>query len=134
MLMGIEKKEITRKLPSIIKFADIGNFIDASLFTYSSGMKLRLGFATAAFTDPSIIVIDENISVGDYGFRQKIWKWINNFIKSGNTVILATHEEDLINTFCNRIIELKNGIVVHSGKNFSKVKKTLKNKKNKGNK
>lgn len=114
MLLGLNRNQIKKRINSIIRFADIRQFIDAPLFTYSSGMVLRLGFAIAVHAKPSVIIIDENITVGDAQFRKKIWKWIDGFIKKGNTLILASHEMSIINALCTRIIKLDKGSIVGS--------------------
>ena len=116
MLIGMSRNDIEKNLQKIIKFAGIGRFIDTSVFTYSSGMKLRLGFAIAAYSNPTIIAIDENVSVGDYKFRKKIWRWIDSFIKKGHTLILASHEMSIINSLCTRIVKLDKGMIIGSKK------------------
>ena len=79
MLLGLRKNEIDHKLKNIIKFADIGQFIDAPLFTYSEGMKLRLGFSVAVKADPDILLLDEGFSVGDTDFQNKSHAKIQGF-------------------------------------------------------
>lgn len=116
MLIGMKEKEIDSKLNDIIEFADIGKFINAQLFTYSSGMKLRLGFSIAIHSDPDILVLDENISVGDLNFNQKVTKKINNLINGNNTLIIASHLLNFIESSCDRAILIKNGKIVKSGK------------------
>ena len=77
-------------------------------------MMLRLGFAVAAFSNPSIIIVDETINVGDAQFQKKIWAWMDKFIKKGNTFILTSHSDLLINSVCSRIINLSYGIITKS--------------------
>lgn len=104
MLLGMSKEEISSKLKSIISFADIGDFINTPLFTYSQGMKLRLGFSVAIHSDPEIFILDENISVGDKDFSNNSNIKINEMIKKGKTIIVASHDLDFIETTCKRVI------------------------------
>lgn len=114
ILLGMKNEEIKKETLNIIEFADIKQFIDAPLYTYSSGMMLRLGFAVAAYSNPSIIIVDETINVGDSQFQKKIWAWVDKFIKNGNTFILTSHSDLLINSVCSRIINLNYGIITKS--------------------
>jgi len=114
ILLGMKNEEIKKETLNIIEFADIKQFIDAPLYTYSSGMMLRLGFAVAAYSNPSIIIVDETINVGDSQFQKKIWAWMDKFIKNGNTFILTSHSDLLINSVCSRIINLNYGIITKS--------------------
>lgn len=126
MLLGMKRSELDRKLSCIIDFADIGKFIDVPLFTYSEGMKLRLGFSVAIHSDPDILLLDENISVGDRDFSEKAWAWINRFAKSKKTLIFASHHLDMIKAFCNRIVLLEKGTIIKSGSYNAVVDKYLK--------
>jgi len=109
MLLGMTKHEIEKELRSIIEFTDIGQFIDVPLFTYSFGMKLRLGFAVAIHSNPDILMLDEGLSVGDAKFRRKSQAVLKRLISSGRTFILATHAVDFIHEHCDRIITLNRG-------------------------
>lgn len=115
MLLGMSKYDITKKLDYIIRFADIKQFIDAPLFTYSEGMKLRLGFAIAVHADPEILILDEGFSVGDKNFQIKANSKIKEFSKRKKTIIIVTHLLEIIfkimNGKLNRIIHLKKGCV-----------------------
>jgi ABC-type polysaccharide/polyol phosphate transport system ATPase subunit len=121
-LLGLSKKEIDRKLQNIISFADIGKFIDASLFTYSSGMVLRLAFSIAIHTNPDILVLDENLTVGDKEFRVKSFKKIQEFMGFGKTIIVASHEMWLIRELCSKVIQLDNGKIAKFGKTENMIK------------
>lgn len=109
MLLGLTKKEIDEKLPSIIEFADIRQFIDTPLFTYSEGMKLRLGYAIAVSSNPDILIFDEGISAGDENFRKKSLAKTQEFFKQGKTIIIASHWMEFIKQNCKRIIEFERG-------------------------
>lgn len=109
-LLGMSRNEIQSKLHEIIAFSGIGKFIDVPLFTYSTGMKLRLGFSIAAHSDPDLLIIDEAIAVGDNKFQKKIKRMIKQFFKKGKAVVIASHWLDFIKDNCDRVI------VVHEGK------------------
>lgn len=115
MLLGMKREEIDRKLKKIIAFADIGQFIDAPLFTYSSGMKLRLGFAVAVHADPDILILDEGLSVGDADFQKKSQYAIKKFFKKGKTILVATHIIEFIKRNCHRVLDVQRGAVVKNG-------------------
>ena len=109
MLLGMGKEETEKKFAKIVKFADIGQFIDAPLYTYSAGMKLRLGFSIAVHTNPDILILDEIMSVGDQAFREKSYKKIQDFFKLGKTIILASHNLEAIKKNCRRVLWLEEG-------------------------
>lgn len=115
MILGMKKKEIEAKMDSIIKFADIKQFIDVPVFTYSEGMKLRLGFAVAVHADPDILVLDENISAGDADFKEKSSRKIREFSRQSKTIILVSHSLDLIRSYCDKVSLLSLGILVKTG-------------------
>jgi ABC-type polysaccharide/polyol phosphate transport system ATPase subunit len=113
MLLGMSKKEINRKLYSIIQFADIKQFIDAPLYTYSLGMKLRLGFSIAIYSDPAILIFDEAIGVGDADFRKKSHKAINDISqKQGVTIVIAMQFYDYLKENTNKIVWLDHGEII----------------------
>lgn len=115
LLIGMSAKEIQKKMNQIIKFANIGKFIYAPLHTYSSGMQLRLGFSIAIHSNPDILVLDENISVGDEKFKIKANKKIQSLFKKNKTVIMVSHWLNFLNENCNRIIWLEKGKVKKDG-------------------
>lgn len=115
MLLGMTKGEISAKLGHIIDFADIRQFIDTPVYTYSEGMKLRLGFSVVVHTDPDILVLDENIGVGDKNFRVKSQRVIENMIKKDKTFILVSHELEFIRMYCNRVIVIDQGKIIKDG-------------------
>jgi len=114
LLLGMSKKNIDHKIKSIITFADVRQFIDAPLFTYSQGMKLRLGFSVAIHSDPDIIILDEGIGVGDDKFRTKTRKKIVDLFKSHKTVLVASHWLDFIKQNCTRIVTMENGKIIRN--------------------
>lgn len=115
LLLGMSRREIQSKLKSIIRFADIHRYIDVPLYTYSSGMKMRLGFSIAAHTKPDILVLDEGMSVGDERFRHKSYQKIQQLIREGVTLILVSHVMEHIRQDVQRIILLEEGTVMHDG-------------------
>ncbi len=114
-LLGISDKEMAVLEGNIIEFADLGEYIDQPVRTYSSGMKMRLGFAINININPDILVIDEALSVGDNNFKKKCKSKVNEVIKSGVTVLFVSHSVDLIRDTCSRAIYLKDGLVHFDG-------------------
>ena len=105
----MKKKEIRDKLKDIIEFADIGRFIDVPLYTYSQGMKLRLGFAVSVLADPDILVLDENMSAGDDNFRKKSQAKMHSFFKQGKTIVIVSHWIDYVRKNCERVLNVNSG-------------------------
>lgn len=114
-LLGLEKSEISEIENSIIEFAALGEYIDQPVRTYSSGMKMRLGFAININIKPDILVIDEALSVGDADFKKKCNNKIKELIGSGVTVLFVSHSNSSIKDTCNRAIYLKGGKVEYDG-------------------
>ena len=108
-LLGRSRKEIDRLLPSIIEFSEIGDFIDAPIRTYSTGMVARLGFAVATSTRPEVLLVDEVLSVGDAAFQQKCLDRMYAFQEQGTTIVLVSHSMAAIESFCSRALWLQDG-------------------------
>lgn len=104
LIIGMSKKEIEEKFQDIIDFADIGQFIDAPLYTYSEGMKLRLGFSIAVSADPDILILDESISVGDQNFQKKTSAKIEEFFQAGKTILVVSHWIEFLEKHCERFV------------------------------
>lgn len=113
-IMGFTRAEIEKKMPEIIAFADIGDFIYQPVKTYSSGMYVRLAFAIAIHVDPDILIIDEALSVGDIRFQRKCFRKIEEFKKT-KTFILVSHDLSSITKFCDRAIWLNEGELKSEG-------------------
>ena len=109
ILLGMTKVEILSRLDQILAFAELGEFIDQPIRTYSSGMMARLGFSVAIHTDPEILLVDEILAVGDENFQQKCFAKMNEFKERGITIILISHDRTTMERFCDRIIEIKDG-------------------------
>lgn len=114
-VLGLKRKEINQHIDSIIDFTDIGDFIDASVRTYSQGMYLRLGFAIAVHVNPEILIIDEVLAVGDEVFQGKCLNKIEEFKKEGRTIIFVTHNLNLARQLCNRIFFMDKGSIICNG-------------------
>lgn len=114
-ILGLSRSRIREVFDSIIDFAGIEKFVDSPVRTFSSGMKVRLGFAIAAHVDPDILLIDEVLAVGDLEFRRKCLKFVRNFAKNGGSSILVTHNLNQILSSCDRAILLENGKVAADG-------------------
>jgi len=104
VLLGMRREEIAAQFDSIVDFAGLGAFIDAPLRTYSSGMAARLGFAVATACEPDILLVDEVLAVGDEAFRAKCLARMREFAGRGTTMILVSHDPQLIGDFCTRVI------------------------------
>jgi ABC-type polysaccharide/polyol phosphate transport system ATPase subunit len=109
LLLGLSKREIQRLEPSIISFAEIGEFIDAPVKQYSSGMYMRLAFSVATAVDPDILLVDEILAVGDAGFRMKCFERIASFRERGKTIILVSHDAEQVRQFCDHVLLIHNG-------------------------
>jgi ABC-type polysaccharide/polyol phosphate transport system ATPase subunit len=115
LLMGYSKREMTEGEQRIIDFAEIGDFIDAPVKQYSSGMYMRLAFAVATEVDPDILVVDEILAVGDSQFQAKCFDRIHNFRDSGKTILFVTHNMQQVMRQCDRAIYIEKGSVVGDG-------------------
>jgi len=114
-ILGFSKKEMEEKLNDILAFADIGDFINQPLKTYSSGMKSRLGFAVAVHIEPEILILDEVLAVGDALFKRKCYAKMEEFFKSGKTIIYVSHDANSVNQLCTRAIFLDAGTILLDG-------------------
>jgi len=115
LVIGMSLKEIKQKKKAIIKFAEIGKFIDAPIYTYSSGMKLRLGFSIAIFANPEILLLDENFAVGDQKFREKIYDKFEELKKKKVTIIMVSHWLEELQKSCNKFLWLDKGKMIAYG-------------------
>jgi ABC-type polysaccharide/polyol phosphate transport system ATPase subunit len=113
--LGIDPKEMARRLTAIIEYADIGEFIDAPIKTYSSGMRARLGFAIATSVDPDILLLDEVLATGDAEFREKSKGRVIELVKAAKGIVLVTHDMAWVTEYCNRAMLLEKGRVIHEG-------------------
>ncbi|MCI5874724.1 MAG: ABC transporter ATP-binding protein [Clostridiales bacterium] len=116
MMMGFTNEEMDERLPEILKFADIGDFVNQPCKTYSSGMFVRLAFAVAINIDPEILIVDEALSVGDAFFQAKCYKKFDDFKAQGKTIIFVSHDISSVAKYCDRVILLNKGVKLSEGK------------------
>lgn len=108
-ILGMTKKEVDERFDSILEFADIGDFIDAPVKFYSSGMFVRLGFAVAVHCEPDVLLVDEVLAVGDINFQRKCFKRMKELFSSGTSIIFVTHNLFTLGGLCDQTILLNNG-------------------------
>ena len=109
IMLGLTKREITRKFDEIVEFAELEEFIDAPVKNYSSGMYMRLGFAVAIHVDPDVLLVDEVLAVGDEGFTHKCLDKFSEFKRRGKTILLVTHSLGLVEKFCDEALWMDSG-------------------------
>jgi len=113
--LGIDDGKVHELLPSIVEFADLGDFIEAPLRTYSSGMRARLGFAIATAVDPDILLLDEVLATGDANFRAKSKARVIELVRAAKGVVLVTHDMEWVQEYCNRALLLEKGRIILEG-------------------
>ncbi len=113
--LGLDDATTRGVMPAIIEYADLGDFIDAPLKTYSAGMRARLGFAIATSVDPDILLLDEVLATGDATFRSKSKERVLELVRGSKAVVLVTHDMTWVREYCNRAILLEKGHVVVEG-------------------
>jgi ABC-type polysaccharide/polyol phosphate transport system ATPase subunit len=109
IMLGLTKREIAARFEEIVEFAELEEFIDAPVKTYSSGMYMRLGFAVAIHVDPDVLLVDEDLAVGDEGFTHKCLDKFSEFKRRGKTILLVTHSLSLVERFCDEALWLDAG-------------------------
>lgn len=114
-MIGFSEEEIDEKLQDILDFADIGEFVNQKVKTYSSGMFVRLAFAVAINIDPEILIVDEALSVGDVFFQNKCYRKFEEFKKQGKTILFVSHDLSSISKYCDRVILLEKGEKISEG-------------------
>ena len=114
-MMGFSEKEIEAKLPDILSFADIGDYVYQPVKTYSSGMFVRLAFAVAINIEPEILIVDEALSVGDVFFQAKCYHKFEEFKKMGKTIVFVSHDLSSISKYCDRVYLLNQGNILGEG-------------------
>ena len=114
-MMGFTDKEIEERLPKILEFADIGDYVYQPVKTYSSGMFVRLAFAVAINIDPEILIVDEALSVGDVFFQAKCYRKFEEFKEMGKTIIFVSHDLSSISKYCDRVYLLNKGDLLGEG-------------------
>lgn len=123
LLLGFSKKQIQGKMAEIIAFADLGDFIDKPVRTYSSGMYSKLAFAITAILETDIMLIDEVLSVGDEAFKKKSFEKMQNLIKDKNrTVVIVSHSMNSIQELCDSVLWLNHGEIIGHGNTDEMIK------------
>ena len=115
MMLGLSKREVAARFDEIVSFAELEEFIDAPVKTYSSGMYLRLGFSVAIHVDPDVLLVDEVLAVGDEAFTHKCLDKFAELRRRGRTVLLVTHSLDLVTRFCDEALWLDGGVARMQG-------------------
>lgn len=114
-MIGFSEEEIERKLPEILDFADIGDYVHQPVKTYSSGMFVRLAFAVAINIDPEILIVDEALSVGDVFFQAKCYRKFEEFKAKGKTIVFVSHDLSSVSKYCDRVYLLNQGVLLGEG-------------------
>ena len=115
IMLGLTKREVAERFDEIVEFAEMKEFIDAPVKTYSSGMYMRLGFAVAIHVDPEVLLVDEVLAVGDEGFTHKCLDKFAEFKRRGKTILLVTHSLGMVERFCDEALWLDAGRIKGSG-------------------
>jgi ABC-type polysaccharide/polyol phosphate transport system ATPase subunit len=115
IMLGLSKREVADRFDEIVEFAEMKDFIDAPVKTYSSGMYMRLGFAVAIHVDPEVLLVDEVLAVGDEGFTHKCLDKFAEFKRRGKTILLVTHSLGMVERFCDEALWLDAGRIKGSG-------------------
>jgi lipopolysaccharide transport system ATP-binding protein len=108
-MLGLAEDELRRKMPDIIGFSELGDFIEQPVKTYSTGMAMRLGFSIATQVEPDVLIIDEALSVGDGYFQKKCMDRLLRFVEAGGTLLFCSHAMYYVSSFCQRALWLRNG-------------------------
>lgn len=115
-LLGMTRNEMEERYDAIVRFAELERFMDQKVKNYSTGMKLRLGFAITSHADADLIFIDEVLAVGDASFQLKCYRLIDNFVSMGKTVLFVSHDTDQVKNVCSRALWIHRGRVNACGK------------------
>ncbi|WP_010597272.1 ABC transporter ATP-binding protein [Rickettsiella massiliensis] len=115
LLLGLTRKEIRNKMDDIAQFTELGDYLFTPVRSYSAGMQLRLAFAVATCIQPDILLMDELIEVGDSAFLKKAQTRLSEFIDQSSLLVLATHSNETIRKFCNKVILLEKGQLIYFG-------------------
>jgi ABC-type polysaccharide/polyol phosphate transport system ATPase subunit len=114
-LYGFGRDRMRRKFDDIVRFADLERFIHVPLKNYSAGMSARLGFSVATDVDPDVLVVDEVLAVGDEAFQTRCIQRMNAFREARKTIVLVSHDLDVVQRFCSRVLRLEHGRIVQEG-------------------
>ncbi len=126
VLLGMTRKQVEEKYDDIVEFAELGDFIDRPLLTYSSGMVARLGFSVVVHLEPRILLIDETLSVGDERFQKKCIRKMEEFRDRGITMVFVSHDLEAVRRICDRVALLEKGVIQAEGEPAGVVAEYLK--------
>jgi ABC-type polysaccharide/polyol phosphate transport system ATPase subunit len=115
LFLGLPKEEVERKLPEIIEFAGLEQFIDQPIRTYSTGMRMRLGYSVAVHVRPDILLVDEVLAVGDADFQEKCFEHFAQLKQQSTTIVLVSHDLSAIQALADRVILIEHGKVMRDG-------------------
>jgi len=124
-ILGMSKNKIDKKLTSIVKFANIGKFLDTPVKNYSSGMYVRLGFSIAVYSSPDILLVDEVLSICDIDFQKKAIKKMKQMLKNNCSIVFVSHNTQLVASLTEKVLYLKNGYLESVGKTSQVIEKYL---------
>jgi ABC-type polysaccharide/polyol phosphate transport system ATPase subunit len=114
-LMGVPQKDIDKSMEAIINFSELGDNIHMQVKRYSSGMMARLAFSMVVATNPDILIVDEALAVGDKGFKNKCMAKMDEFRANGTTILYVSHQFSEVEKLCNRVVWVKDGVIVKEG-------------------
>lgn len=115
IILGLTRRQVKQRFDEIVKFAELGKFIDMRLKNFSSGMHVRLAFSVAIQVDADILLMDEVLAVGDAHFQKKCFEVFDNYKKAKKTIILVTHDMNAVRNYCSRAVYLKDGTLTKDG-------------------
>lgn len=115
VILGLTRRQVAERLEQIVEFSEIGDYVDAPVRTYSSGMLLRLGFSVAVHVDASILLVDEALAVGDIEFQRKCLRRIAEFQERGGTILFVSHDMEAVRRAASRVIWMRSGVVEMDG-------------------
>lgn len=115
IVLGMTRADVERRFDAIVDFAELGDFIDEPVRTYSTGMYMRLGFSIAVHVDPDVLLLDEVLSVGDESFAGKCLDRLSQFQERGKTMLMVTHDLTAVETYCSHALRLGDGVIVDEG-------------------
>ena len=122
-ILGMSEKQVLQRFDDIVEFSEIEKFIDTEVKFYSSGMFLRLAFAVAVHSDPEVFLIDEILAVGDEPFQRKCLERVRRLRDEGRTLVIVSHDLDMVADLCDRGVLLEKGVVVADGETRAVVEK-----------
>jgi ABC-type polysaccharide/polyol phosphate transport system ATPase subunit len=127
-LFGLGKRQIKKSFGSIVEFAELERFVNTKLYQFSDGMRQRLAFSIVIHSNPEILLLDEVFEMGDESFKRKSSKKIKELVRGGSSVLLVSHDLDMIKKYCKRVIHMEEGKIVKEGKSKEVLKSYLRKK------